>query len=75
VWTVLPVPQSEFEQVYQAEIACFAGAVAGAAQYPKTWADDRHLSNVLMAAETSARERRGVRVTEVASAYDGLSLE
>jgi predicted dehydrogenase len=75
VWRALPVPQSEFEKVYEAEIACFAGVLAGSAQYPKSWADDRHLSNVLVAAETSARERRRVRVAEVASAYDGLSLE
>lgn len=75
VWQAQSAPQSEFEEVYEAEIACFAGALAGAAQYPKSWADDRHLSNVLVAAETSARERRRVRVAEVASAYDGLSLE
>jgi predicted dehydrogenase len=80
VWAVMPVPQtpaasSEFEKVYRAEIAAFAAAVAGAAEYPKRWADDRHLSNVLMAAETSARERRPVRLAEVACHYDGLSLE
>lgn len=65
----------EFERVYAAEIAAFADAVAGTAEYPKSWPEDRHLSDVLMAAEASARERRPFRVAEVASAYDGLSLE
>jgi predicted dehydrogenase len=66
---------SEFERVYAAEIAAFANAVAGDGEYPKSWSEDRHLSDVLMAAEASARERRPLRVAEVASAYDGLSLE
>jgi predicted dehydrogenase len=64
----------EFERVYAAEIAAFASAVAGAGEYPKSWPEDRHLSDVLMAAEASARERRPFRVAEVATAYDGLSL-
>jgi predicted dehydrogenase len=79
-WAAMSVPQtpaasSEFEKVYEAEIAAFACAVAGAAEYPKAWADDRHLSNILMAAETSTRERRPVTLAEVACDYDGLSLE
>jgi predicted dehydrogenase len=79
-WQSVQIPESrtassEFERVYAAEIAAFVNAVTDAAEYPKSWSEDRHLSDVLMAAEASARERRPFHVAEVASAYDGLSLE
>jgi predicted dehydrogenase len=79
-WAAVPAAEtaaasSEFEKIYAAEIAAFAAAVAGTTEYPKSWAEDRHLSDVLVAAERSARERRAVRVAEVAATYDGLSLK
>jgi hypothetical protein len=60
--------------VYAAEMRAFVAAVEGKALYPKTWAEDRHLSDVLMSAEQSAREGRWVRVADLSATYDGLSV-
>jgi predicted dehydrogenase len=62
----------QFEQVYREEMRLFLGALDGRA-YPKTWAEDRHLSDVLYAAELSHATGNAVRVGDVASAYDGIS--
>ncbi len=62
----------DFEDVYRAEIACFVEALFGGS-YPKTWREDRHLSNVLFAAEQSAVRRAWVTVSEAETLYDGLS--
>jgi len=80
VWSLIPVPESsaasrDLERVYAAEIAAFASAVSGKCAYPKSWAEDRHLSDVLVAAERSAKEKRWVSVAEIAAAYTGLSLD
>ena len=79
-WSALRVPQStqarnDLEQVYAAEISAFVAAVEGSAEYPKSWAEDRHLSDVLVAAELSHRQGRIVSVNEVADSYTGDSLE
>ena len=42
-----------FEQVYFDEMRAFLDALRGVGPYPKTWSDDRHLSDVLVAAEES----------------------
>jgi predicted dehydrogenase len=63
-WSTIARGPESFEAVYRDEIAAFAGAVAGEAVYPKTWREDRHLADVLVAAELS--QSRGTRV-EVAS--------
>jgi len=63
----------DFEQIYRAEIGTFVAALEGRSTYPKTWADDRHLSDVLYAAEESWRQRAWVDVADVALAYDGIS--
>lgn len=60
-----------YEQVYREEIGAFADALQGRREYPKAWAEDRHASNVLYAAEESARRRAWVTVAEIESAYDG----
>jgi len=70
---VRPVGGYAFEDVYFSEIGAFAAAVAGEAEYPKGWADDRHLSDVLYAAEESMRRRAWVCVSDVARDYDGLT--
>ena len=79
-WSALRVPESalarnDLEQVYAAEISAFVAAVEGSAEYPKSWAEDRHLSDVLVAAELSHRQGRIVSVNEVADSYTGDSLE
>ncbi len=61
----------QFEDVYRAEIACFVSALRGGT-YPKTWRDDRHLSNILFAAEQSAARRAWVSVAEAEALYDGF---
>lgn len=61
----------QFEDVYRAETACFVAALQGGV-YPKTWSDDRHLSNILYAAEQSAARRAWVSVAEAEALYDGL---
>jgi predicted dehydrogenase len=63
----------DFEQIYFAEIKSFIDALEGRSIYPKSWAEDRHLSNVLYAAEESWRRRSWVTVTDVENAYDGRS--
>jgi predicted dehydrogenase len=79
-WVPVPLVESaaassDLERVYAAEIYAFAAAVAGSADYPKTWVEDRHLSDILVAAERSASERRWVDIDEVSGQYDGLSLD
>lgn len=64
-----------FEDVYASEIAQFAAAVRDDAPAPKSWAEDRHLSNVLFAAEESARRRSLVTIEEAERLYDGLTLD
>jgi predicted dehydrogenase len=61
-----------FEHVYREEIRRFVAALTGE-PYPKSWAEDRHLSDVLYAAELSSATGRAVTVREVAGAYDGVS--
>ena len=61
----------QFEHVYREEMRHFLAALQGAS-YPKTWAEDRHLSDVLYAAELSHSSGQSVQVRDVASAYDGL---
>lgn len=58
--SVLDRPTS-WEPVYQEEMRAFVAALQGA-PYPKTWADDRHLYDVLLAAEESARDSRPAHV-------------
>jgi predicted dehydrogenase len=64
----------DFEQVYLAEIKAFVDAIETESKYPKTWAEHRHLSNVLIAAEESWRRRTWVDVAEAESLYDGLQF-
>ena len=59
-WSVVERLSRSFETVYYDEIAAFAATVAGEAVYPKTWREDRHLADVLVAAERS--QSRGARV-------------
>ena len=68
------VPEAfDLEQVYADEIAAFVAALSGG-PYPKTWDDERHLSDVLYAAELSQVRREWVDVSEAGAAYDGLTL-
>jgi predicted dehydrogenase len=73
-WTVLAGGPLSFEDVYRDEIAAFAAALDGA-PYPKAWSEDRHLSDILVAAEESARRGERIVVADVAGAYDGLDPE
>ncbi|MGH8671296.1 MAG: Gfo/Idh/MocA family protein [Burkholderiales bacterium] len=60
-----------FEDIYRAEIEQFIEALNGAT-YSKTWEHDRHLSNILFAAELSWSQRKWVTIAEVESLYSGL---
>jgi len=60
-----------FEQVYFDEMRAFRDALKGTAPYPKSWSDDRHLSDVLVAAEESWKRRAWVDVSEMEKTYDG----
>ena len=77
-WKVLKPPglrslgSFDFEQTYLAEMRAFVDAVAGRKPFPKTWPEERHLSDVLYAAEESDRRRAWVEVADVADAYDGI---
>ena len=62
-----------YEQIYREEIEAFVDALSGRSEYPKTWSEDRHASNVLYAAEESARRRAWVDVAAVEASYDGCS--
>lgn len=62
-----------FEHVYLDEMRAFLDALQGVAPYPKTWSEDRHLSDVLVAAEESWKRRGWVDVSEVEKTYDGRS--
>lgn len=70
-WTASDHGPFDFETVYRAEIVAFAEAVIHGAIYPKTWADDRHLSDVLVAAEHSDRQGTWVDVASIAASYEG----
>jgi predicted dehydrogenase len=63
------------EQVYLHEIRAFAEAVVAGHPYPKSWREDRHLSDVLCAAELSEGSGERVRVTDVRDAYAGTALD
>jgi predicted dehydrogenase len=69
------VSSSDLERVYAAEMRAFMASVGEGALYPKTWGEDRHLSDILIAAEQSAQQRRWVRVSDVSTMYDGLSVD
>jgi predicted dehydrogenase len=73
-WQVLESGPVDFEAVYRLEIEAFAAVVDGRGEYPKTWEEERHLSDVLVASETSAARRERVRVADVADSYDGRTL-
>jgi predicted dehydrogenase len=62
------------DDVYRSELRAFLEAVAGGRAYPKSWAEDRHLSDVLCAAEVSAHTGARVAVADVHDAYTGLDL-
>jgi predicted dehydrogenase len=78
-WELVPLRETEaasadLERVYAAEMRAFMAAVRHEIPYPKTWGEDRHLSDVLIAAERSARDGRCVRICDVSGTYDGLSV-
>lgn len=64
----------DFESIYLEEIRAFATALEGRTAFPKTWEEDRHLSNILFAAEESWRRKAWVDIAEVEGLYDGLTL-
>ena len=62
------------EQVYLREIRAFAETVLTGHPFPKSWAEDRHLSDILCAAELSERTGARVQVADVHDAYVGTDL-
>lgn len=59
-----------FEDIYREEISCFVELLQGG-EYPKSWEDDRHLSDILYAAELSSRTRKWISIADAGQAYDG----
>jgi predicted dehydrogenase len=64
----------DFEGVYLAEMRGFVDALEGRAPFVKSWEEDRHLSNLLYAAEESWRRREWVTLAEAEGAYEGVDL-
>jgi len=62
------------EAVYREEIQAFVDAVEAGSPYPKSWNEDRHLSDVLCAAEVSQSTGARVRVADVHERYAGTDL-
>lgn len=62
-----------FEDVYFKEMECFYSALREQKAYPKSWTEDRHLSDILYAAEESWRARRWVSISDIADQYDGMN--
>lgn len=62
------------EQVYLEEMRAYVEALGGGPPFPKSWREERHLSDVLCAAECSEQKGARVRVAEVHEAYEGADL-
>ena len=61
-----------FEDIYLKEMESFINAVNGCREYVKTWEEDRHLSDVLFAAEKSWLEKRWINIKDICTAYNGF---
>lgn len=75
--TITPAPLLQnwgfcFEHVYYEEIQQFVAALSGG-RYPKSWAEDRHLSDVLYAAERSSSLGCAVDIRTIEATYDGIT--
>lgn len=64
--------KSNIENCYYDELVHFIESVSGDVPYCKTWSEDRHLSDVLYAAEKSWNEKSWVVIEDVADEYDGM---
>jgi predicted dehydrogenase len=62
------------EHVYLAEIRAFVEAVTLDRPYPKTWQEDRHVSDVLCAAEISENTGSRVQIADVHDGYVGTDF-
>jgi predicted dehydrogenase len=62
----------DLERVYRAEIEAFAASVERKVPYVKTWKEDRHLSDILIAVEKSLVTKSWVNVSEVSNSYSGF---
>lgn len=65
--SVLQSTGTAWESIYREEMRCFVSALTGSGEYPKTWEEERHLYDVLAAAELSARTGAAVEVDTVAT--------
>lgn len=63
-----------FEDIYFEEIKSFLQAVISGANFPKTWEEDRHLSDILYACERSAESRSWVKIDDIRNSYFGNKL-
>jgi len=61
----------DLEDVYRFEMSAFVQGLGQSHLYPKTWADDRHLSNALYAAEESWRRKEWVSIQEAETLNSG----
>lgn len=63
------------EDIYASEMENFFNALKGKAKYIKTWDEDRHLSDVLYAAELSFKKKCWVTIKDIKDKYDGLTWD
>jgi predicted dehydrogenase len=65
----------DFEEVYTNEIEMFYNAISTKKlKYPKSWEDDRHLSNILFASEESDKKGKWIKIKDVENKYVGDKL-
>jgi predicted dehydrogenase len=64
----------DFEELYFEEMKHFLLAITGKKKFSKDWEEDRHLSNILYAAEESMKEKCWVKISEVEDLYSGQKL-
>lgn len=63
----------DLEKVYRDEIVTFARSVEFGEPYPKGWTEECALSDLVVAAERSAKEEKWVSLEEVVYSYDWSS--
>jgi len=65
----------DFEEMYTNEIKAFLLFIRNESKnYPKTWKDDRHLSDILYACELSNVEGKWVNIEDISDNYTGRKL-
>ncbi|MBF0543344.1 MAG: Gfo/Idh/MocA family oxidoreductase [Candidatus Riflebacteria bacterium] len=76
-WKFLKMPGTKtlnsfnFEEIYFREMENFHSALLGKNLYNKTWQEERHLSDILFAAEESSKCGSWIKIDDIKNSYDG----